>query len=214
MKQSLDQPISRSGGHWLPIACRQMVSVVWRLAPVLRNASAVVVVTFVFAGCDQPPAVNPWRDDSIPASSYGTASSEAVLAANAAPAVRTRQDMPLSQAPGASGAVPHYPLWWEDPFEDQGDKDAQFAVTWQDYFDMPYGLARFMLNTMGWPASAVVTLPGTPMVSDGVVGKVHDARRGQAPNPTASIEDFDLMAQAAPAPAAEPVAAPSTAPGS
>lgn len=168
----------------------------------LRSASCIrILVCSVFAGmvvgCNEPPAVNPWRDDSIPPQAYGTASSEVVLQANAEPAVRMR-DLPPSHAPAASGAVPHYPLWWEDPFEDQGDNNRQFAWTWQDYLHMPYGLGRWMLNTMAWPVSAVVTPPGTPMVSDGVVegSRPHDAKPGVSADPTASLDDFDLMAQA------------------
>jgi hypothetical protein len=174
------------------------------MRPLLLEVVPGLVMAAIFAGCNQPPAVHPWRDDSIPPSEYGTASSEAVRAANVAPAVRTRNDMPVTQAPIASGEVAHYPLWWEDPFEDQGDKDDQFAWTWQDYLDMPYGLGRFMLNTMGWPVSAVVTPPGTSMVSDGVVGKVHDAKVGKSPNPTATPDDFAATALSEPTPTTVP----------
>jgi hypothetical protein len=172
----------------------------------IQNALAVpygaVLLAMLLTACNQPPAVNPWRDDSIPPSTYGTASSEAVLAANEAPAIRQRE-VPPAKSPEASYEVPHYPLWWEDPFEDQGDKDGQFAWTWQDYFDMPYGLARFILNTCGWPVSAIVTPPGTPMVSDGVVEKVHDAKRGFSPDPTAGPEDFDATAELAASPSSD-----------
>jgi hypothetical protein len=47
--------------------------------------------------------------------------------------------------------VPHWPLWWEDPFEDKGnnykpvaDRDApdtEFAMNWVDYFHIAYGPA-------------------------------------------------------------------------
>jgi hypothetical protein len=140
--------------------------------------------------------VNPWREDSIPSTEYRTASSDVVLAANVPPAIRQRDIQPMD-APLVSREVPHYPLWWEDPFEDQGDGDRNFAWTWQDYFHMPYGLGRFIVNTVGTPASMVVTLPGTPMVSNGalssnILGKVHDAKRGESPNPTAGSEDLNL----------------------
>jgi hypothetical protein len=156
------------------------------------TGACLTAAALVAAGCNQPPAVNPWHDDSIPSSVYGTASSEAVAAANKAPAIRVR-DIPPTPAPIARPDVPHYPLWWEDPFEDQGDNNDTFAWTWQDYLDMPYGLARFILNTVGWPASAVVTLPGTPMVSDGVVEKVHDAKKGISPDPRADYHDFEQL---------------------
>ena len=65
---------------------------------------------------------------------------------------------------------------------------------------MPYSFSRFLLNTVAWPVSAVVTPPGTTMVSDGVTGKDHDAKRGTSPNPTATREDFNYAALDAPAP--------------
>lgn len=149
-----------------------------------------MVAACVVAGCNQPPAVNPWSDDSIPRSTYGTASSATVAEANKAPAIRVRE-IPATAAPVARMDVPHYPLWWEDPFEDQGDNNNEFAWTWQDYLHMPYGLGRFILNTVGTPASAVVTPPWVSMVSDGRVEKVHDARRGISPDPIAGPEDFN-----------------------
>jgi hypothetical protein len=162
-----------------------------RVAGAVVPAFAAAVLAGMFVGgCSEPPAWNPWRDDSIPASEFGTASSSYVFAANQEPALRVR-DYPETSAPVVRKTVPHWPLWWEDPFEDQGDNNDEFAWTWQDYFHMPYGLGRFMVNTMGWPVSAVVTPPGTPMVSDGVVEKVHDAQRGVSPNPTAGPEDFE-----------------------
>ncbi len=163
----------------------------------LRRATSLILLAAsltLTAACNQPPAVNPWRDDSIPSSEWSTPSAEGILAGNHPPAIRQRA-VASAPAPLASGDVPHYPLWWEDPFEDKGDGDGQFAWTWADYLDMPYGDARFILNTLGWPVSAIVTLPGTPMVSDGqlsrgLLGFDHDAARGTVQNPTATLSDF------------------------
>ena len=90
------------------------------------------------------------------------------------------------------GDVPHSPLWWEDPLEDKGDQNRAFAWTWQDYVAIPYSFGRFLLNTMAWPVSALVTPPGTPMVSDGQIGRDHDAATGTSPDPTATLADFDF----------------------
>lgn len=139
-------------------------------------------------GC-QAPGVHPWRDDSISPDAYGSATSGFILAAQEEPAVRVR-DVPPTQALRVREGVPHWPLWWEDPFEDQGDNDGQFAWTWQDYFNMPYAPARYLLNTVAFPVSAIVTPPGTPMVSDGRVDNTHDAERGRSPDPVAGPEDF------------------------
>lgn len=97
-----------------------------------------------------------------------------------------------------NGAVTHWPLWFEDPFEDKGngmtdpaDRDApdrEFARNWVDYFHIGYGPARmFFVNAAGWPASAIVTPPGTLMESDGRISKGlvfydHDAERADSVN--------------------------------
>lgn len=102
-----------------------------------------------------------------------------------------------SQVTYANGAVTHWPLWWEDPFEDKGnrycppesgnesDPDNEFAWNWVDYLHMGYGPGRYFLNTISWPVSAVVTPPGTLMESDGklskgLVGYDHDAQRADS----------------------------------
>ena len=150
-------------------------------------------------GCNQPPAVNPWVDDTIGPQAWTTPSQEGILAAGREPVSRKR---PASQSELrlSNSVVTHYPLWWEDPFMDKGDMDGKFAWTWQDYLHMPYGLGRFILNTIAVPVSAVVQPPGMPMVSDGIVGKDHDAKPGRSPNPTATPADFDQGPQPEPAP--------------
>lgn len=154
-------------------------------------AAAISLSLCLLTACNTPPAVNPWRDDSISPVTWTTPSEQGILAAGHEPHIRQRDFAPADAAL-VCGEVPHYPLWWEDPFEDKGDEDGRFAWTWQDYFAMPYSYARMHLNTVAWPVSAIVTLPGTPMVSDGYVApnRDHDARRGLAPNPSASPLDF------------------------
>lgn len=154
--------------------------------------AAGATLTTLIAACNQPPAVNPWVDDSIPRDQWTTPSRDLVLASNQKALVRETQ-FPDMTAPHVTPGVPHYPLWWEDPFDDQGDNNDTFAITWQDYVAMPYVYGRFLLNTMAWPVSAVVTPPGTTLVSDGQVNPAehpHDARPGQSPNPTAEQSDF------------------------
>lgn len=156
-------------------------------------ARAMVVglfaLTLQLGACNKPPAVNPWRDDSLPAEVWYTPSYEAVVNSGAEPVIRQRE-VPRAHVPRAIEGVPHYPLWWEDPLEDKGDQNDTFAWTWQDYIGMPYSFGRILLNTMAWPVSAIVTPPGTPMVSDGVIGRDHDAHPGESPDPTGSAADF------------------------
>lgn len=149
----------------------------------------LLALAFVPVACNEPPAVNPWRDDAITRETWTTPSEQGFLAGGREPVLRER-GFSKSIAPTVDPRVPHYPLWWEDPFEDKGDMDGTFAWTWQDYVAMPYSYARYHLNTIAWPVSAIVTPPGTPMVSDGVIGRDHDAERGFSPDPTATATDF------------------------
>lgn len=137
------------------------------------------------AGCSPAgPGVNAFKDDSIPRSEWTTPSVEAVDAKHPQADVRQR-GWPQAEAAYEPIGVPHWPLWWEDPFEDKGNSTTgQFAWTYEDYVALPYSNARWLLNTMLWPASAVVTPPGTTMISDGYLSKQllgydHDAERGK-----------------------------------
>ena len=152
---------------------------------------AVLLAALALSGCNQPPAVNPWRDDSIPQSEWTTPSEQGIYAANRETTQRHRGHEQLL-APTVDPQTPHYPLWWEDPFEDKGDENCTFAWTWQDYFAMPYSLGRYMVNTVGFPVSAVVQPPCTPMISDGCLSpnRPHDAKKGCSPDPTATASDF------------------------
>lgn len=94
-----------------------------------------------------------------------------------------------------NGAVTHWPLWFEDPFEDKGngyrpvaDRDAPdnvFCWNWVDYLHIGYGPGRELVNIGGFPASIIVTPPGTLMESDGhlskgLLGYDHDAARADS----------------------------------
>jgi hypothetical protein len=155
-----------------------------------------LTATFLFAlaaACNKPPEVNPWVDDSIPTDTWGTPSRHGVFAA-AEPNIREK-DVPPTPAPYVCGEVPHYPLYWQDPFAAQGDNNRYMAWTWQDYVAMPYSVGRFLVNTMGWPVSVVHEPPFSRVVSDGRVNREmnpHDARPGISPDPTATGQDFNF----------------------
>mgnify|MGYP005839473571 CR=1 FL=1 len=148
-------------------------------------AAACVLAVATWGGCSPAgPGVNCFKDDAIPRGQWTTPSAAAYREIQAKPAIRER-GWSASSAEVQSGAVPHFPLWWEDPFEDKGSQDNQFAWTYEDYVAFPYSNARWLLNTMLWPVSAVVTPPGTTMLSDGQLsrgglGYDHDAARGTA----------------------------------
>lgn len=156
------------------------------------SGGAVLAVWLVVAtGCTKAgPGVNTFADDSYPESHWVTPSAEGVRASGAVAAVRER-GWETASAPLEPMTVPHWPLWWEDPFEDKGSDDGQYAWTYEDFVAMPYCFFRYVLDTVAFPASAIVTLPGTPMVSDGYLSKQalgydHDAIPGktQAPGTT------------------------------
>lgn len=149
---------------------------------------AFVCGPLITTACNEPPGVNPWRDDSIPRAEWTNPSEQGVIEANKEPVIRERESETIETS--AYGGVPHYPLWWEDPFEDKGDGDGKFAWTYADYIALPYGQGRFLLNTMAFPVSVVVTPPWTSMVSDGEIGRDHDAQPGFTPDPTGEPGDL------------------------
>lgn len=140
-------------------------------------SAAVYLIAAI--GCSH--AVNPLKDDAVAAEEMATTSERLVRDADSSTVVR-RREWRETTITHESGKVVHWPLWFEDPFEDKGSGDGKFAWTHEDYIAMPYSMARLVLNTMGWPVSAVLTPPGTPMASDGrlsrqMLGKDHDAIR-------------------------------------
>ncbi len=148
------------------------------------SARAVLVLAagtwLLLPGCQL--MVRPFHDEFVvhPVSST-TASVDGIRAADTHPVIRERghaQTLRRSE----DGTVTHGPLYFEDPYEGTGSDDGQFAWTGEDYFQIPYWRARFLLNAIAFPVSAVVTPPWTVMESDGRLsrrawGEDHDAQR-------------------------------------
>jgi hypothetical protein len=158
-------------------------------------AFGILAFGFPLIGCSEAPYVNPWVDDSIPEQTWSTPSGNSVMLARAEPVMRHR-NFPPSTAPSVDESTPHFPLWFQDPIEDQGDRDGYFAWTWQDYAAMPASYGRFIINTLGSPVSAVVDNPFKHMVSDGRLEQhdlsisEQDAKHGYSPDPQADKADF------------------------
>jgi hypothetical protein len=171
----------------------------WRAAPIVPLAAVVAA-----AGCSY--AINPFADESLPREEMMSPSERQVRAeAEKHPPIVRQREGTEQDAMVESGAVVHWPLWWEDPFEDKGSDDGKFAWTYEDYIAMPYSWGRFLLNTGGWPVSAIVTPPGTPMVSDGrlskqILGRDHDAHplRQSKPHPTTGPASGESPEEAGP----------------
>ena len=157
-------------------------------------------------GCAQ--LNNPWKDSSAAIDADMTTPSTEGYKGNPEFGGPNRRTWAGSEVRYANGSVTHWPLWWEDPFEDKGnheqppasgnesEPDNQFVVTWVDYLGIGYNPSRWFLNTIGWPISAVVTPPGTLMESDGRISKGlvwydHDARRSDPA--TREPPDIDVL---------------------
>jgi hypothetical protein len=165
---------------------------------------AALTMVFTLVACNQPPAANLFRDDALSRDTWSTPTQDGILAAGHPAVVRQRNTPPI-ETPIADASVPHYSLWFEDEFEDKGDGDGKTAWSYADYLALFYSPGRFALNTFCSPVSAIVVPPGVSLVSDGEVGKFHDAKFGKSPNPTATTGDF-YPGQTAPV--IEPASAP------
>ncbi len=147
---------------------------VWR-----KLAGRMFALTILAATCGCNEYINPWTDEMVSYDYVTTASVEGVRAASQPLDSASRTFHPTLVSP-QDGTVGHFPLGWEDPFEDRGSDDGQFALTGEDYFAMPYGYGRFILNTIAVPISVIVQPPVPLMGSDGItsrqaLGYDHDA---------------------------------------
>ena len=151
----------------------------------------ICVYAAALAGCQH--AINPFVDDLPAVDEVTTASVEGARSAPRQPSA-PRRDFEVVGVHAQDGTVDHWALWWEDPFEDKGSQDGQFAWTLEDYFAIGYGPGRFILNTMAFPISAYVTKPGTVMCSDGKLSRQrlnydHDA----TPCPGGTMPPIDIL---------------------
>lgn len=129
---------------------------------------AGLALGWLASGCHE--YVNPWTDNTVGTEAVTTASVAAAEAQHKPVVSRQREYAPAALM-AQDGSVRHFPLWFEDPFEDRGSDDGRFAWTYEDYVAAPYGLARMVLNTLALPISALVHPPVPHMVSDGVTSR-------------------------------------------
>ncbi len=127
------------------------------------------------AGCQH--VENPFRDETISADRITTATEQYVDehhdTGDTLPAER---GWPRRVVVLHSGSVTHWPLWWEDPFEDRGSQDAQFAWTEEDALAFVTSPSLFLINLGGLPIGMVRVPPGTIMNSDGVASPTRSPR--------------------------------------
>ncbi len=128
-------------------------------------------------------AVNPFADEFHNQPRVTTPSVDGVLAAGKSAPQMTRPLTPAERCP-QDGTVPHTPLYFEDPYEENGSEDGQFAWTSEDYWHIFYWRGRFLVNALLFPVKAVITPPGSVMASDGQLGRrafgeLHDAQKAK-----------------------------------
>lgn len=130
----------------------------------MKPGISFALLVLTTAGCSLYS--NPFRDEFANQPPTTTPSVDAVMAADVTPSVQERNGDP-KVVYTADGSVKHYPLYFEDPFEDHGSDDGKFAWTGEDYYWMVEWRARYLVNLIAFPLSAVVNPPWQPMVSDG-----------------------------------------------
>ncbi len=128
---------------------------------------------------------NQWREDGPASRSNLTTPTVDDVIAHAPQAPQRTRACPVCSITPQRGAVPHYPLYFEDPFADKGHGRTgsnAYYVGWEDYVAMPYSFARYHLNYLMIPVSFFVTPPCYQMESDGalsrqLLGYDHDAQK-------------------------------------
>ncbi len=152
----------------------------WRLA-------ALCLLPGLVAGCHAPRnyLVCNFADEYAKRGPVSTASVDLSRAHEGAPSAFHRDSDALVRR-CVDGSVLHGPLYFEDPFEDAGSDDGQFAWTAEDSLFWLAWPGRFLLNGSFLPFSAITTPPWYVMVSDGhlsqqIPGKIHDATRWHPP---------------------------------
>lgn len=126
----------------------------------------------LLAGCANVP--NQWREDG-PSVGAEWNSPTAIDVRDhykpAPPKTRKQPEMVLAAEPYG---VAHWPLYFENPFVDKGhgrQGSNKYHIGWEDCIAVPYSYARFTVNWLFLPVSAVVTPPWTLMASDGEISE-------------------------------------------
>lgn len=155
-----------------------------------RFAWFVLMATALLAnGCAH--LNNPWIDSSAVIDSEMTTASAEGHKNRSTHGRQYRRGYSEATVTYENGVTTHWPLWFEDPFEDKGNRyaatedpdaaDTTYAWNWVDYLHIGYGPGRMLLNIAAWPLSAAARHPGmlsesNGRISKGLVWKDHDAR--------------------------------------
>ena len=139
-------------------------------------------------------AENHWREDGSSKMTNWRTPTELDIRENHLPSEQRARGWQAAHVVAVDGTVMHWPQYMEDPFVDKGSGNNPFEpfesglneyrVGWEDLFAIPYGHARYTLNYLLMPVSAIVRPPWTVMESDGFIsrqalGYDHDATAQQ-----------------------------------
>lgn len=163
-----------------------------------RSVLMMSAAALLLGGCHA--LENQFREDGPAARSDWRTPTEIEIREEYAPAPQEQRGWePLAVAP-ADGRVTHFPLHFEDPFEDKGPGDPlysydlcapdevfeangchygrwyprgrqEYRLGWEDVLAGFYSPARYGLNLVAYPVSLVVTPPWTLMESDGRISR-------------------------------------------
>lgn len=138
--------------------------------------AALVPAGLAASGCAYLP--NHFKEEGPSVTMSWESPSSADIKSQYTEAEMRHRDWQASRISPESGAVAHMPVYFVDPFIDEGaartdetDPHNVYRGSWVDYVAAPYGLAQFTGNWLLFPASAVITPPWTIMESDGEISK-------------------------------------------
>ena len=141
--------------------------------------AAVWALAVVLSGCAQMN--NPYKDSSAAIDADMTSASAEGYQGKAEFPGTLRRTWAPAVVRYENGAVTHWPLGFEDPFETKGNSfyspedrdepDNVFAWNSLDYLHFVYGPGRMFINMLGISATLVHTPPGMLMESDGRISK-------------------------------------------
>ncbi len=153
-----------------------------------RLGLCAAMAALALAGCSHTE--NQWREDGPSRQVDWRTPTEIDIRENHEPGEQRVREWEAMNVAAVDGTVTHWPLYFEDPFEDKGSGNSPFdpfqsganeyKLGWEDFFAIPYTHARYTLNYLLLPFSAIATPPWTVMASDGFIsrqalGYDHDA---------------------------------------
>jgi len=153
----------------------------------IRTGLSTALLICLTSGCAHTP--NQFRESGPSVNAEWDSPTGADVRERFQPAAPRDRGWDTVSVSAESGAVVHWPLYFEDPFEDKGHGRTDtssphnvYHVGWEDYIAMVYCPTRAVLNGALLPISAVVTPACLPMESDGrlsrqILGYDHDATR-------------------------------------